>query len=65
VIEVTNNELIKRNELTDEDAKLAGIGSSKELRKLLNGWYGNNNNLVFRNWLEVKQIFCEPTSYEV
>jgi len=66
VIEVTSNELIKRNELTDEDAKLAGIGSSKELRKLLNGWYGNNNNsLVFRNWLEVKQIFCEPTSYGV
>lgn len=64
VIEVTDNELMKTNELTDEDAKLAGIDSVKELRKMLIKWY-SSNKIIFRNWLTVKQILCEPTGYEV
>jgi len=64
VIEVTDNELMRTNELTDEDAKLAGIDSVKELRKMLIKWY-SSNKIIFRNWLTVKQILCEPTSYEV
>lgn len=55
VIEVTDNELIKPNKLKDEDARLAGVGSAKELRRLLKNWYGNNQ-IIFRNWLTVKQV---------
>jgi len=54
VIEVTNNELVKTSRLTDEEARLAGIDSSKELRKLLHKWY--DKDPVFRNWLTVKQV---------
>ena len=56
VIEVTHNELIKPNKLKDEDARLAGISSAKELRKLLQKWYGKNYPIIFRNWLTVKQV---------
>lgn len=56
VIEVTHNELIKPNKLKGEDARLAGIGSAKELRKLLQKWYGKNYPVIFRNWLTVKQV---------
>ncbi len=64
VIEVTDSELIRTDELTEGDAKLAGIDSVKELRKMLIKWY-HNNKLIFRNWLTVKQILCEPMNYEV
>ncbi len=56
LIEVTSNELVKTSNLTDEEARLAGIDSSKELRKLLHKWY--NRDPIFRNWLEVKQVLC-------
>lgn len=61
VIEVTNNELIKTSRLTDEEAKLAGIDSSKELRKLLHKWYGSDP--IFRNWLTVKQVLCDVQEF--
>ena len=56
LIEVTHNELIKPNKLKDEDARLAGIGSAKELRRLMKHWYGKNYPIIFRNWLTVKQV---------
>ncbi len=61
LIEVTSNELVKTSDLTDEEARLAGIDSSKELRKLLHKWY--NRDPIFRNWLTVKQILCDVEEF--
>lgn len=55
VIEITNNELVKLKELDDKDARLAGIDSAKELKKLLKVWYGDHQ-IIFRNWLTVTRI---------
>ena len=63
VIEVTNNELIKASRLTDKEARLAGIGSGKELRKLLRNWY--DKDPVFRNWLTVKQVLCDLEKFDL
>ncbi len=63
VIEVTSNELVKANSLTDDDARLAGIDSSKELRRLLHEWY--NRDPIFRNWLTIKQVLCEPDGFNL
>ncbi len=63
VIEVTGNELVKTNNLTDEEARLAGIDSSKVLRKLLRKWY--DKDPIFTNWLTVKQILCDMQEFEL
>jgi len=63
VIEVTNNELVKTSRLTDEETRLAGIDSSKELRKLLHKWYGKSP--IFRNWLTVKQVLCNLEEFDL
>jgi hypothetical protein len=63
IIEVTNNEPVKTSKLTDEEARLAGIDSSKELEKLLHKWYGRDP--VFRNWLTVKQVLCDVKEFDL
>lgn len=57
VIEITHNEIVKPKELTDSDARLAGVDSAKELKRLLRRWYGPNQ-VIFRNWLTVKPVLC-------
>lgn len=55
VVEVTGNELVRINKLKDADARLAGIDSAVELKKLLKKWY-TAHEVLFRNWLKVKQV---------
>jgi len=63
VIEVTNNEYVKTSSLTDKEARLAGIDSSKKLRKLLHKWY--DKDPIFRNWLTVKKVLCDLEEFDL
>ena len=54
-IEFYKNEVVDVDNLTDEDAQLAGVETADELKKLLYKWYGRGAT-IYRNWFRVKQV---------
>lgn len=58
VIEVYKTEQIDPNNLTEEDARLAGLTRSEILR-WFHQWYGKNLPLMWRNWFNVRKELPE------
>ena len=55
IIEFYKTEKVKPYELTDDQAKLAGIDESKEIIELFEKWYGKPVPDLFRNWFRIKE----------
>ncbi len=53
IIQVYRTESVEPGGLTDEDAKLAGVESTAELRSLLTKWYGEPTPKLYRNWFRL------------
>ena len=52
-IEFYRIDRINPYELTDDEARLAGIETADEIRSLFEKWYGKPIPLMFRNWFRV------------
>src|SRR3972149_1009639 len=53
VIYVYKNEEIDPYRLIDADAKLAGVESAEEIRRLFEAWYGEPIPSLYRNWFRL------------
>jgi hypothetical protein len=53
VIYVYRTEEIDPYILTDDDAKLAGVESAEEIRRLFESWYGKPIPHLYRNWFRL------------
>lgn len=54
LIEVFHVEEIQRpEEITDEEARWAGVSGRKDLFELFQKWYGTTSAIKFRNWFRV------------
>ncbi len=53
LIFVYQTEELEPRNLTDEDAKLAGVDSTAELHRLFKTWYGDPLPKLYRNWFRL------------
>jgi len=53
LIEFYRTDKVNAYELSDEEARLAGIQSADEIRTLFEKWYGSPIPELFRNWFRV------------
>ncbi len=53
LIEFYRTDRINPYELTDNEARLAGIETAAEIRSLFEKWYGKPIPGLFRNWFRV------------
>lgn len=53
-----SDEVDPRN-ITDKDARLAGIQTSAKLKELFTTWYGSVPPIVYRNWFRVLEVESE------
>ncbi len=53
LIEFYRTDRVNAYELTDEEARLAGIDSASQIRSLFEKWYGSPIPGLFRNWFRV------------
>jgi len=60
IIEFYKTEEVDPRELTDEDARLAGIETAKELLGLFQKWYRGIPEKMYRNWFRVVKIENAP-----
>ncbi len=57
LIEFYRSDVIEMDELTDEDARLAGVETAERLRCLFLKWYGRVPEKVYRNWFRLVRVF--------
>jgi hypothetical protein len=57
VIFVYQTEEIEPENLTDEDANLAGVDSISEMHRLFKKWYGDPLPRLHRNWFRLVKSF--------
>lgn len=55
IIEFYKTEKVNPYELTNDQAKLAGINKATEIIELFEKWYGKPTPELFRNWFVVKE----------
>jgi len=53
LIEFYRTDRVNAYELTDDEARLAGIESASEIRSLFEKWYGSPIPGLYRNWFRV------------
>jgi hypothetical protein len=53
LIEFYRTDRVNAYELTDEEARLAGIDTAEEIRSLFEKWYGSPIPGLYRNWFRV------------
>jgi hypothetical protein len=55
LIEFYRTDRVNAYDLTDDEARLAGIESAHEIRTLFEKWYGSPIPKLYRNWFRVLQ----------
>ena len=55
IIEFYKTEKVNPYHLSNDEAKLAGVDTSKEIITLFEKWYGSPSPELFRNWFSVKE----------
>lgn len=53
LIEFYRTDRVSADDLTDEEAQLAGIDNADDIRKLFEKWYGQPIPMLYRNWFRV------------
>jgi hypothetical protein len=55
LIEFFQTDKVDPYKLSDEEARLAGIPTAKEIRELFEKWYGSPIPPLYRNWFRLKE----------
>jgi hypothetical protein len=54
LIEFYRTDRVNPYDLTDEEARLAGVEGATQIRTLFEKWYGNPIPTLYRNWFRVR-----------